>query len=111
MGLPLLVGTVCWPSLLSINALMPKAFVANFERFVDEGWYLNSGTTHHLTNNMTNMHVQGDFNGLDQLIIGNGQVLPITHINDACFNNKGSNVAYNHKHIALKEILSVLYYK
>ena len=50
---------------------MPKVFVANFERSADERWYLNSGTTHHLTNNMANMHVKGDFNGLDQLIIGN----------------------------------------
>ena len=28
------------------------AFMANFEGTVDDGWYLDSGATHHLTNNM-----------------------------------------------------------
>lgn len=45
---------------------------------------------------------------MDQLIIGNGQCLTITHIGDAYFSYKGSNIAYNHTYIALRDILLVL---
>lgn len=31
------------------------AYMANFEGAVDDGWYLTSGVTHHVTNNMENM--------------------------------------------------------
>lgn len=55
------------------------AYVANYEGPADKGWYLDSGATHHLTNNMANMHVRN--NSMDQikLIIGNGQGLSITY--------------------------------
>ncbi|KAH9793691.1 retrovirus-related pol polyprotein from transposon RE1 [Citrus sinensis] len=52
---------------------LPEAYVANLEDSSDEGWYLDSGATHHITNNMANMHVREEFKGLDQLTIGNGQ--------------------------------------
>lgn len=42
---------------------MPEAHVVNFKGTVDEGWYLDSGDTHHLTNNMTNMNVREEFKG------------------------------------------------
>ncbi|KAH9717593.1 retrovirus-related pol polyprotein from transposon RE2 [Citrus sinensis] len=51
------------------------AYVANFEGPADEGWYLDNGATHHLTNNMENMHVRDEFNGNEKLIIGNGKDL------------------------------------
>ena len=53
------------------------------------------------------MHVPEEFKGSDQLIIGNGQGLIITHIGDACFNYKSFNSAYQHALIALKDILLV----
>ncbi|KAH9671623.1 retrovirus-related pol polyprotein from transposon RE1 [Citrus sinensis] len=59
------------------------AYMANCEGPADEGWYLDSGATHHLTNNMANMHIREEFKGNDQLIIGNGQGLPITHVGNA----------------------------
>lgn len=88
---------------------VPEAHVANFESPANEGWYLDSGVTHHLTNNMANMNVREKFKGSYQLIIGNGQGLTITHIGDAYFSYKGSNIAYNHTHIALRDILLVPY--
>lgn len=33
--------------------------------------------------------------------------MPITHIGDAYFSYKGPNIAYNHTHIALRDILLV----
>ena len=83
------------------------AYVANYEGPTDEGWYLDSGATHHLTNNMANMHIREQFSGSDQLIIGNGQGLNITHIGDAFLNFKSSNDKHKHTSIALKDILLV----
>lgn len=36
---------------------LPEAYVANLKDSSDEGWYLDSGATHHITNNMASMHV------------------------------------------------------
>lgn len=85
------------------------AYVANFEGPVNDGWYLDSGATHPLTNNMSNMHVRDELKGSDQLIIGNGQGLAITHIGDAflCYKHSHSNAKSIHTQIALKDILLV----
>lgn len=37
--------------------VVPEAHVVDFEGPTDESWYLDSGATHHLTNNMANMNV------------------------------------------------------
>ncbi|KAH9726030.1 retrovirus-related pol polyprotein from transposon RE1 [Citrus sinensis] len=85
----------------------PKAYLTNYEGPADDGWYLDSGATHHLTNNMANMNIREEFKGSDQLVIGNGQGLSITHVGDACFTYKGSNAAYKPTHILLKNMLLV----
>lgn len=54
------------------------AYVANFKRPTNEGWYLNCSATHHLANNMANTHVREEFKCSNHLIIGNGQVLAIS---------------------------------
>ena len=86
---------------------LPEAYVANVKGSTDEGWYLDSGATHHITNNMANMHVREEFKDSDQLTIGNGQGLIITHIGDACFNHKSFKSAFKHTPITLKDILLV----
>ena len=91
----------------STDTVIPKAYLNNYEGPADEGWYLDNGATHHLTNNMANMNVREEFRGSDQLVIGNGQGLPITHIGNACFTYKKSNVAYKPTYILLKDMLLV----
>lgn len=83
------------------------AYIANYKGPVDERWYIDSGATYHLTNIINNMHVREQFNGSDQLIIDNGQCLPITHIGDAFFTFKSSNVKQKHLFIVFKDILLV----
>ncbi|KAH9684823.1 retrovirus-related pol polyprotein from transposon RE2 [Citrus sinensis] len=90
-----------------IHSAPGAAYIANFEGPADEGWYLDSGATHHITNNMANKHIRDQFTGADQLIIGNGQGLPITHVGDASFLFKSSNSTHKHSPIALKDILLV----
>ncbi|KAL9447497.1 hypothetical protein AB3S75_015047 [Citrus x aurantiifolia] len=57
----------------NMHSASGSAYIANFEGPADEGWYLDSGATHHITNNMANMHIRDQFTGAYQLIIGNGQ--------------------------------------
>lgn len=85
------------------------AYVANFEGQSDDGWYFDSGATHHSTNNMSNTNVREEFKGSDQRIIGYEQGLTTTHVGDAFLCHKGS-----HKYpksvrtqIAIKDILLV----
>ena len=56
---------------------------------------------------MENMHIREQFSRSDQLIIGNGQGLNITHIGDAFLTFKSSNAKHKHTPIALKDILLV----
>ncbi|KAH9650410.1 retrovirus-related pol polyprotein from transposon RE2 [Citrus sinensis] len=90
-----------------MNFALRAAYIANFEGPADEGWYLDSRATHHITNNMANMHIRDQFTRAYQLIIGNGQGLPITHVGDAFFLFKSSNSKHKHSSIALKDILLV----
>ncbi|KAH9659793.1 Receptor-like protein 13 [Citrus sinensis] len=90
------------------NYAPAEAYVANFESFADDGWYLDSGATHHLTNNMENLHFKEDYKGTDQLIIENGQGLSISHIGHAFLSFRASKHPYTHATtIALKDMLLV----
>ncbi|KAH9670341.1 putative LRR receptor-like serine/threonine-protein kinase [Citrus sinensis] len=90
------------------DACIPgAAFMANFEGVADDGWYLDSGATHHLTNNMENLQISEEFKGTDQLIIGNGEGLSITHVGFAFLSQRASNSLSAHSRTALKDILLV----
>ena len=56
------------------------AYVTTSEGVADQGWYLDSGATHHLTNNVQNLVEGNPYNGTQLLFVGNGQGLTITHI-------------------------------
>jgi histone deacetylase 1/2 len=47
----------------------------------DTNWYLDTGSTNHLTNNFNNLSFQSDtYLGNDQIHVGDGAGLPIKHI-------------------------------
>lgn len=59
-------------SYMTIFISLPGAkaiYVANFKGPTDEGWYLDSSATHHLTNSMANLNVTKELRGSDKLII------------------------------------------
>ncbi|KAH9714566.1 retrovirus-related pol polyprotein from transposon RE2 [Citrus sinensis] len=82
---------------------LPETYVANLEDSSDEGWYLDSGATHHITNNMANMHVREEFKGLDQLTIGNGQGYSPSHKGYKCLHPSGQT--YIARHVVFYENL------
>ena len=58
-----------------------QALLATPHQSQDPNWYLDSGTTHHITHDLTNLNVRADeYQGLDQIHVGNGKSLPIKHI-------------------------------
>lgn len=50
------------------------------EGIADQGWYLDSEVTHHLTNSVQNLTDGKVYFGLNSLLVGNGQGLLIIHI-------------------------------
>lgn len=45
----------------------------------NQDWIMDSGATHHITNALDNLHVNRPYNGSDELFVGDGTGLPITH--------------------------------
>jgi hypothetical protein len=46
----------------------------------DVSWYPDTGSTHHLTHDLSNLTIRADeYHGPDQIRVGNGQGLPISH--------------------------------
>lgn len=54
-----------------------RAFVASSSTTPTTDWYLDSAATHHITNNLSNMHLYQPYHSNDQVMVGNGANLPI----------------------------------
>lgn len=50
-------------------------------------WLLDSGASHHVTNDLTNLSFHGPYDGTDELIVGDGMGLKITHIGSTSISN------------------------
>lgn len=83
------------PYYTTFNFSAPEAtYLANLKGPTDEGWYLNSGETHHLINNIANMSVTEEFSRSYQLIIQNRQGFSITYIDNAFHSFKSLSVKH-----------------
>ncbi|KAH9725226.1 hypothetical protein KPL70_007794 [Citrus sinensis] len=98
-------GAYLYPGVDSYNS--GAVYMVNFEGVADDGWYLDSGATHHLTNNMENLQLREEYKGNDQLIIGNGKGLSISHVGHAFLSFRASNCHSLHHVITLKDMLFV----
>lgn len=56
-----------------------KAFVASSALTSVPDWFVDSAATHHLTNDLYNMHLYQPYTGPEQVLVGNGSTLPIQH--------------------------------
>ncbi|KAH0743141.1 hypothetical protein KY290_031134 [Solanum tuberosum] len=55
----------------STNTQM-AAFIAKPNTISDPAWYPDSGATNHLTNDLNNVNIRGDYSGNEQIVVGSG---------------------------------------
>lgn len=54
--------------------------VSDQDRYSGQEWYPDSAATAHITNNSGQLQSSQPYLGNDQVIVGNGNFLPITHV-------------------------------
>uniref|UniRef100_F6H1I2 Retrovirus-related Pol polyprotein from transposon TNT 1-94-like beta-barrel domain-containing protein n=1 Tax=Vitis vinifera TaxID=29760 RepID=F6H1I2_VITVI len=93
--------TTTSPSLNNGNQNNIPAMVASFSNSpADESWYLDSGASHHLTQNLGNLTSTSPYTRTDRVTIGNGKHLSISNI--------GSKQLHCHTHsFQLKKVFHV----
>ena len=62
------------------ESLTPAAMTAGSSVGPNGAWYSDSGVTHHLIADMANLSTHSEYHGPDQVHVGNGNALPITHV-------------------------------
>ena len=63
----------------------PRANLALGATTLNNSWLLDSGATHHMTNDLDNLALHSPYNGDDVVLIGDGSPLPITHTGSLSF--------------------------
>jgi len=75
----------------------PSAFLTTPQVPFDLNWYHDTGSTHHLTHDLSNLNVRADaYHGTDQIQVGNGQGLDILHTGSALLSPTHSNFSLQH---------------
>ena len=62
----------------SYNSQPRANFVAHDDKS-SQNWLLDSGASHHVTTNFNNLSLHSAYEGLDDMMVGNGKHLNITH--------------------------------
>ncbi|KAA8519426.1 hypothetical protein F0562_013699 [Nyssa sinensis] len=78
----------------------PSSNLASTSSQTNQTWLMDSGTTHHLTADLDNLAIHSEYTGLEEVTLGNGSQLPITHIGTSHVHSD------NHK-FSLHDILRV----
>ena len=77
------------------------AAMALHEEEKDPNFYVDSGVTTHITNDLGKMSQVIPYKGYDAIFVGNGEALRISHIGEARLKTK-------HRDLKLKKLLVVL---
>lgn len=63
----------------------PQAHVAAYPTTMSNSWLLHSEASHYVTNDLGILSLHALYDGTEELIIGDGSSLPITHIGSLKF--------------------------
>ena len=63
----------------NVSTRPPQAHTATFLPVVSPDWLLDSGASHHVTKDLNTLSLHTPYDGNDELLIGDGITLPITH--------------------------------
>ncbi|OIT35369.1 hypothetical protein A4A49_59674, partial [Nicotiana attenuata] len=67
-------------------------------------WIVDSGASHHITNNSQSLQAATEFPGTDEIIVGDGKTIPITHIGH-------TTLSSSHNSFKLRNVLCSPYKK
>ncbi|KAI4353620.1 hypothetical protein L6164_002554 [Bauhinia variegata] len=59
--------------------LQPRANIATATVFETPTWLLDTGASHHVTTDLNNLSIHNPYDGSDDIVMGDGSALPITH--------------------------------
>ena len=75
---------------------LPQSFAAmKLSDIQDSAWHPDTGATDHMTGNAGNLHSLTPYTGNDGVMVGNGNILPITHIGKATVGSGDSSIPLN----------------
>lgn len=77
----------------------PYAALATLEMVTDQAWCLNSGASHHVTNDVNKLQQVNKYNCNIQLTVGNGSAIPIQNIGSTTL------PSLTHKPLLLKNVI------
>ncbi|XP_016195998.1 uncharacterized protein LOC107637061 [Arachis ipaensis] len=69
----------------------PQAYIALPSAVPDAGWYPDSGASHHITFDQSNLNTGSEYDGSQQVYGGNGQGMKITHVGNSILHASLSN--------------------
>ncbi|XP_019237368.1 PREDICTED: uncharacterized protein LOC109217567 [Nicotiana attenuata] len=78
----------------------PVSNLANTQTPPTQNWLMDSGTTHHLTSDLENLGIDSEYQGPEEVTLGNGSKLPISHTG-------ASSIVASDKKFKLEDILHV----
>lgn len=88
----------------------PKAYTVRASLPHSEDWLLDSGASHHVTNDLENLSVHAPYGGSDELIIGDGSGLPINNTGSFYFSLNSTTLNFHnvlHVPSASRKIISL----
>ncbi|KAG7599495.1 Reverse transcriptase RNA-dependent DNA polymerase [Arabidopsis suecica] len=70
----------------------PRAHYTASTNYSQAPWLLDSGATHHIATDISNMSIAGPYNGGEEVVVGNGAGLPITNTGSTTFPTPTKNL-------------------
>ncbi|XP_012854397.1 PREDICTED: uncharacterized protein LOC105973901 [Erythranthe guttata] len=61
----------------------------------NSGWLVDSGASHHITSDLQNLAIHSDYGGNEDIIVGDGNNIPITHIGSTALNSHNNTFKLN----------------
>lgn len=64
----------------AISASQDPNSSSKYQHHPDEGWFMDSGATHHLAHDASSLCNPFPYHGTEQVMVGNGKHIPISHV-------------------------------